>query len=386
MATYKAVLKNQNRKDGTCLIMIRIIKDRKISHVGTGYYVKKKDWNPKGEVRATNDMHGVYNSGIRKLVRDLETIETNALLASDPLSGKGIKTRFKRKPGTETFKKLSAEYINARPAGERTKERYNTHIENFITVVGDLLPAEITKEVIQKYEKESTSGENTKHRGLKFLKAVYFDLQEKALAPAGKNPFEFATSKAKKAEKERLTPEEIIKLANSTGKDGLPAARDVFMLQYYLGGLRISDVLTLKGTNDKGDRLVFKDMKTGKNHSHIIVPKAREIIDRYKTNPDNYIMPFLSRSAEHPRFLNEIESATTLVNKKLKTLAERAEINKKVTSHIARHTFADHLRRRKTDLYTISKALGHSSVTMTENYLDSFDTDAVDKAMNDLFV
>ena len=47
--------------------------------------------------------------------------------------------------------------------------------------------------------------------------------------------------------------------------------------------------------------------------------------------------------------------------------------------------FADLARVRGIDLHTISKALGHSSLTVTENYLKGFDQDAIDGAMDELF-
>ena len=47
--------------------------------------------------------------------------------------------------------------------------------------------------------------------------------------------------------------------------------------------------------------------------------------------------------------------------------------------HIARHSYADHARRMSGDLYAISKSLGHSNLQTTEQYLKSFDRDAVDR-------
>ena len=62
-----------------------------------------------------------------------------------------------------------------------------------------------------------------------------------------------------------------------------------------------------------------------------------------------------------------------------------AGIDKPLSTHIARHSFADVARSAGWSIYDISKALRHSSVEMTERYLKAFDTAALDDRMNELF-
>jgi len=50
-------------------------------------------------------------------------------------------------------------------------------------------------------------------------------------------------------------------------------------------------------------------------------------------------------------------------------LAVLANINKRISTHVARHSFAEIARQKtKNDIYAISKALGHSNISITENY------------------
>ena len=56
-----------------------------------------------------------------------------------------------------------------------------------------------------------------------------------------------------------------------------------------------------------------------------------------------------------------------------------------VLFHIARHSFADIARQKKANVYDISKALGHSSLKITENYLSKFDTASQDATMKQVF-
>ena len=65
---------------------------------------------------------------------------------------------------------------------------------------------------------------------------------------------------------------------------------------------------------------------------------------------------------------NEISSKTASYNKLLKDIAGLAEIDKPISSHTARHTFADLARQGNANLYNLSKTLGHSSLDITERY------------------
>lgn len=53
--------------------------------------------------------------------------------------------------------------------------------------------------------------------------------------------------------------------------------------------------------------------------------------------------------------------------------------------HIARHSFANIARQKKVNVYDISKALGHSSLKITESYLSKFDTTSQDATMKQVF-
>ena len=54
-------------------------------------------------------------------------------------------------------------------------------------------------------------------------------------------------------------------------------------------------------------------------------------------------------------------------------------------THIARHSFANIARQKKANVYDISKALGHSSLRITESYLSKFDTQSQDETMKQIF-
>jgi integrase len=160
------------------------------------------------------------------------------------------------------------------------------------------------------------------------------------------------------------------------------------MFAFYNAGIRISDILLMKWDNIQGGRLVYTMYKTDKLHSVNLKEKPLAILDSYRQKGDTFIFPFLSDRYDYsdPMFLhNQIVSKTALVNKYLKQIAIKAKISKNITTHTARHSFADLARQKTDNIYNLSKTLGHSSIKVTEAYLASFDQQAVDDTMDSMF-
>ena len=81
---------------------------------------------------------------------------------------------------------------------------------------------------------------------------------------------------------------------------------------------------------------------------------AKELIERYKgLAKDDFVFPMPSNGT---------------CNDHLKKIATVCGINKEVTFHLSRHTFATMMLTLGADLYTVSKLLGHTSVRMTQVY------------------
>jgi site-specific recombinase XerD len=76
---------------------------------------------------------------------------------------------------------------------------------------------------------------------------------------------------------------------------------------------------------------------------------------------------------------NTYQGLTKIINKYVKQIAKEVEINKGVTTYYARHSFATVLKRSGAKIEMISELLGHSSVHVTESYLDSFEKEHIQK-------
>jgi integrase len=70
------------------------------------------------------------------------------------------------------------------------------------------------------------------------------------------------------------------------------------------------------------------------------------------------------------------------INKGLKLIAQLAGIDKRLTFHVSRHTFADIARKKKLPVQVTSELLGHTSIAITQQYFGTgFDDDTLDAAI-----
>ena len=134
-------------------------------------------------------------------------------------------------------------------------------------------------------------------------------------------------------------------------------------------GLRVSELIELKISNINFKELYLK--VEGKGDKTRYVPLAKftaklikeyisEVRSKYKIN----------KKCEDILFLNSRGSAMSrvIVFIIIKELTEKAGINKKISPHTFRHSFATHLLQNGADLRYIQEMLGHSSITTTEIY------------------
>lgn len=403
MATYKAILHHRTKKDGTSCVMIRITKDRKVSYISSGYYVTKKDWNEdKGLVRNSCSMHAVFNAGIQKMIRDAQTLETNSHLANKIISSNAIKLRIKNKVIGNEIKFFVDNHLadNAAQWSARTARRYEDHMKTLYRFFGEnvtfeqITERDVTDFINSLFEPDDNGkpkyAANTIQRFVKTIRMFYTIANKKEFIDC-KDPFKSVKIKSTKPLKVRLNMEEIEKLQKlSDLPTDLDQARDIFLFQFYSGGTRISDILMLRKKDIVDGRIEIITGKTKKIRSRLLVDQAKAILEKYitpKLKPDDTVFQYMRNvvNTGDLRFVKKLESATTIINRHLKTIAEKAEITKHITTHISRHSFADKLRQDGVDMYVISKSMDHSKLSTTEIYMEQYDQKSVDDAMKGVF-
>ena len=178
--------------------------------------------------------------------------------------------------------------------------------------------------------------------------------------------------------------------AAKLGKDA-NGARNVWLISFYFAGMRVSDVLRLKWSDFNDGRLIYRMGKNEKTGSLKIPDKAAAILEQYeqfKENKDDLIFPYLKNIDLNNKFETQrvISSRNKTIDEFLKNdVAKEAKIDKKLTMHIARHTFAQ-IAGDKIPIQMLQKLYRHSSIITTMGYQSNFinkDTDdALDTVLN----
>lgn len=185
----------------------------------------------------------------------------------------------------------------------------------------------------------------------------------------------------------KLTASEIESIKNlEIPKDTLLYhSRNIFLTQYYFRGMRIGDALRLEKSDIVDGRLKYDAKKTGVQYDMKVVSPCVNLLSEYMSSDQHYIFPLLRRiegQCSKNDFKNEMKNRTMIVNRHLKTIAEKCGITKTISTHIARHSFASIADQHEGgDLKVLQGLLGHSSREMTEIYIrDLRKTDDLDDA------
>lgn len=249
--------------------------------------------------------------------------------------------------------------------------------------------ADVTPDVLRKYEKWMLSNENSITtvgiylRSLRtlFNNAIAEGMLTKDLYPFGKKRYEIPTGKnIKKA----LTLSDIELIYNYKPEPGTMTdrAKDYWIFMYLCNGINVKDLCLLKYENIKGDILEFERAKTARTKRTVepirvvITEDVKAIIEKWGNSDKsskNYIFPVLEKGLTPVRERQLIQQLTQVINCHMKGIAQELQITNDVTTYAARHSFATILQRSGVSTEFISEALGHGNIRTTQSYLAGFE-------------
>ncbi len=215
--------------------------------------------------------------------------------------------------------------------------------------------------------KQNKASSNT--RRISSIKSFFKFLLKRALIE--KNPAELISSpKIEKTLPRAIGLDEILSLIHAITENDVLSLRDRAMIELlYSSGLRVSELVSVN--------LEDLDLKNGtlrvlgKGKKERIVPVgsyAVEAIKEYMSKRDELI-----KDATDALFLNKDGKRITTrsVARIIKKYLFRVAINKKVSPHTLRHSFATHLLSSGADIRFIQELLGHASLSTTQRYATS---------------
>lgn len=399
MSSVKAVLRTKPNSRNLFPIAIRIIKDRKTSFLYIGQYIQKYQWDKtNGLVKKSHpdalNINQLILKKLSKVNRGLLDAETNR----EYISSKTVKNLviFKK---TNDFFKIANVYL------KNIEDRKKFHqldveikrIEEFKKYLkkDKFFFDELNVQLLIKFGNFLLNERNLSKRTVVnymitirtiFNLAITHSSVDVKLYPFGKGKYQIKFPETKKI---GLNSDEITTLENI--KD-LTRAQEyalcAWLLSFYFAGIRVSDVLQLKWKDFLDNRLYYRMNKNSKLVSLKVPDKVLKILDKLERHEDSV---FLFKELEgvdvndNRLFRTRIKTATRNFNRRLEIVAAKAGIDKKMSMHIARHSFGN-ISGDKIPIQMLQKLYRHSSVTTTILYQSNFvqrDTDvALDKVIN----
>ena len=248
---------------------------------------------------------------------------------------------------------------------------------------------------LELYLRQRGNKDNSIATRFAIFKAIYNKAVKEGKVAVKQNPFSIyqVGSLWAKTRKRAIDKDDIQRLIDLEITEGHTTeyrrlAKDLFLFSYFTAGMNFGDIARLRYKDIVKGRVNYSRHKTQKLLSFQLVPMALQILEKYGTagHGEDYIFPILNRH-EHTspqQIFNRLHKVLRKVNRELKVLGEMIGLGMPLTTYVARHTYATVLKRSGVSVALISESLGHSDLSTTQIYLDSFENSQIDAAMQHL--
>lgn len=372
----------QKEKNGKSPIYMRVFVDGLKTEISTNYFVAPKHWDPKNcMVRSADENYQLINAYINNSKNDLIQffLEKAARgIATSPLDLKnyflGIDTAPKHKTILQAYEYHNLKMQDLVKVGKVVQATVKRHeitmnkVKKFIEKrykTNDKALPELRLAFVTEFEHFLLTVEkvknNTAHKYIKNVKKIVNMAVGLDWIPS--NPFNNFRCSYHSPEREILTQSDLDTLISKQfATDRMREVRDVFIFCCYTG-FAYADLYKFERNAvmiglDGNYWLSTNRQKTGTKEKVPLLPIALDIIDRYKDH--DYCVQF-----------NKLlpVNSNQRYNNYLKELADVCGINKHLTSHIARHTFATTITLANgVPIETVSAMLGHTNIRTTQIY------------------
>ena len=279
------------------------------------------------------------------------------------------------------MEKIMTEYLNylknTKKSSNNTIQAYRRDLNFFFEYLNknNMDYLKVSYDDVQKYMEE-LNGEGRKaasvSRRLATLRSFYgFLLKKKLIKAIPTNKINMP--KIEKKAPMVLTSDEVEILLSQPKSNYLKGIRDKAMLEFaYATGMKVSEIINL---DLKDVNLVDSYVVCNEGYSKRVVPLGRiskEALVEYLDNSRPYL---LKTEDEKPLFVNIMGNRLTRQGfwKIIKQYQEQAHIDKEITPHVLRHSFAIHLLQNGADMRAVQTMLGHTDIASTQVYMKLID-------------
>lgn len=361
-------------------VMMRITVDSIRAELSAQRSCNPLKWNTRtGRVNGSKEDARQLNNYLDTLQTKAYEIHRRMVESGIPITAQGMKERFVGvtvKPNMllEVFLRHNEQMLKLISVGEYAKGTYK-HFKTTYLHLRDFIPWKFKQHDVdvkrvdydfiaefQFYLKtEKKVGHNSTMKYLGDFKKIIFLCVKNDWLP--KDPFMGFKLARKEVVRDYLLMEEVEVLANlELEVTSLRQVRDIFLFSCYTG-LAYVDVKKLNRqeiqTGPDGHIWLFiRRQKSGTAAPVPLLPPCLEILERYRAHPllvgTDYVLPVLSNQK---------------MNAHLKTISKLSGIDKFLTYHLARHTFATSVTlNNNVPIESVMKMMGHKNLKQTQHY------------------
>jgi integrase len=385
LITYKVDFNRKNRlkQNGTAPITIRCYQNGIQKHIQTGISVEPVYWNEKRlEVKNSHSDAFILNKRIQEQIIKIKEYERQIINRHGSCRVGRITNytdfRSNRTSFTDFYEQelndsayLSKNTIKTRRSSLKKLLSFNRNNKVYFD---DLCYAFISR--FDSFLYKEGLGTNTVKKHHKDVK-TYINLAIKHdLFKIDKNPYKNFTPKSEEVEKISLSERELERIENLDFEfdTTMNLVRDAFLFSCYTG-LRYSDYTRVSKSNlETTDKGLILRMKTQKPGKFMAVPLYTIFPEQGKrSKPEQVLLKYLNRAYYNDtRQFDELpffKLSNQDANRKLKNIAELANVHKTLTTHVGRKTFAT-LAAVKVPLPMLQRLMQHSTPQETMRYVD----------------
>ncbi len=401
MATIQAVLRRKPNSAGLLPLAIRVTKDRKSSFLYTGQYIDEKFWDSKyNRIKKSHPNSSRLNNLLSKKLS-----EANDKLIDSDTEGVGQSARkIKKKIVGKTkmdFFQASEVFLANLLKRKKFNQNYNQEkrLNIFKSFLGnkELSFTDLDVTLLKRFEAyllyERKVAPRTAINYLMLIRTIYNFARKEYQVDDRNYPFGKGKIQIKFPESEKIGLNRGEVQLLETAKEITPAqqhAVNAWLMSFYFAGIRVADVLQLKWSDFIDNRLYYRMGKNKKLVSLANPEKVKKILDYYapsKKGKNDLIFHYLKGTnlKDEKHMATRIKTINRNLNRRLEIVAERLGIEKKLSMHIARHSFGN-ISGDKIPIQMLQKLYRHSSITTTVSYQSNFmhkeTDDALEKVVN----
>jgi len=358
---------DQVSKDGLNTLCVRIINNCTKKDISLKIYIPIEHWDDKKLViKKSYPNHFKINLLIEKYKIKIDSYFYNLRLNDKNFSFEDFKNFLFNVNGSSiSFFEFVESEIKKRQTNKETLRTYLTQLTKLKKFMPKLVFRDLNKDVVFAYKtfmiRVLKNNENTYNKSLSMLRTFVNWSIEAGLIKD--NPFSSVQISRIQGKREHLNEYELEILENLFHSGNLASyeknALRTFLFSCYTG-LRYRDMRNLKFKDIKqrlmkDEYIDFIDIKTHKTDEYISIP----LIDKAKNLLDE------NRQPNFPVFKTYTNQVT---NRYLKDIMEKANIDKVMSFHCSRHTFATIGLSLGVDITVIQKLLGHTNIRTTMIY------------------